>query len=49
MTWTGTYYWYCRFDNDELDIGMLVAALSGDPWGNIWMADLTFTTQKFGV
>lgn len=50
VTWTGTYYWYCRFDQDEQEFEVLVAALAGDPWGNIWdAAALSFTTQKFGV
>lgn len=49
LTWTGTFYWYCRFDQDELDFEKFVAALDSG-WGGTWvLSQLAFTTQKFGT
>lgn len=47
LTWTGTYLWFCRFDNDQLDFTQFTAA--ADRQGPLWSAtDVTFTTIKFG-
>lgn len=41
LTWTGTYNWYCRFDDDTLELSNIMT--------NIWECKkLTFTTVKFG-
>lgn len=41
LTWTGTYDWYCRFDDDTLDFSNIFPSIWSCP-------KLTFTTVKFG-
>lgn len=41
LTWTGTYNWYCRFDDDSIDFSNVMT--------RIWAAPkLSFTSVKFG-
>lgn len=40
LTWTGSYKWYCRFDEDEMEFSKFMS--------NLWtQKGLTFTTEKF--
>jgi uncharacterized protein (TIGR02217 family) len=52
ITWTGTYLWFCRMDQDSLDFKMLVGMTSGDPagWGALFNVDtFSFTSIKLGA
>jgi hypothetical protein len=49
LTWTGTFLWFCRFDQDEYEFDLLVANSLTDSYGPIWSTSLSFTTIKFGV
>lgn len=45
LTWTGTYRWLCRFDDDALDFQRDYGA--GEDGGPIWsLATCKFTTEK---
>lgn len=42
LTWTGTYNWYCRFDDDNVEFTNVMT--------RIWTCTkLSFTTVKFGT
>lgn len=47
LTWTGTYLWFCRFDDDTMEFEQFTAA--ADRQGPLWAArQISFTTIKFG-
>jgi uncharacterized protein (TIGR02217 family) len=48
LTWTGTYLWFCRFDQDTFDFEQFTAF--ADAQGPLWLVKkLSFTTAKFGA
>src|ERR1043166_2803459 len=47
LTWTGTYFWFCRFDKDEVDHEQFTVKTSAG--GPIWsVSSLRWTSIKFG-